>query len=179
LSVPAPRHIAIAAGANLGDPAGSIRNAFAALTRSALIVDAKLSPLYRTAPVRVRSGGPDPGGEYVNAAIVAESAASPEALLALLHDVELRGGRDRDKGSPHGAPRPIDLDLLLVGDAVLSTPGLTLPHPRMHERAFVLVPLADLAPSLAVPGAGGGATVAQLLARLGPLAPDAVRRIEP
>ncbi|MDP1661566.1 MAG: 2-amino-4-hydroxy-6-hydroxymethyldihydropteridine diphosphokinase, partial [Phycisphaerales bacterium] len=85
--------------------------------------------------------------------------------------------------SPHGAPRPIDLDLLLVRDVAINTPELTLPHPRMHERAFVLVPLADVAPGLHVPGTGGPGqpplTVAQLLARLGPLGAGAVRRIDP
>lgn len=171
-----PRPVAIAAGSNLGDAAASIRAAFADLDRSPLLEHARLSPLYRTAPVRVSRDGPDPGGDYANAAIVAESSASPEDLLALLHQVERAGGRER-ASSPHGAPRPLDLDLLIVGELMIDTPDLVLPHPRMHQRAFVLVPLADVAPDLRVPGQG--ATVAQLLARLGPLDARAVRRIEP
>jgi len=173
------RTISIAAGANQGDAVASVRSAFAALARSALISGARLSPLYRTAPVRVGAQGPDPGGDYVNAAIVAESSASPEALLALLHEIEQRGGRNR-AGSPHGAPRPIDLDLLTVADLTVQSAALTLPHPRMRERAFVLAPLADIAPDLVVPGVGGPSlTVAELLHRLGPLDAGQVRRIEP
>jgi len=174
------RHIAVAAGANLGDSAGAVRRAFAAVAASPLVRDARLSPLYRTAPVRVSAGAPDPGGEYVNAAIVAESAADPVELLAMLQGVERGLGRDR-ASSPHGAPRPIDLDLLLVGREERATAELTLPHPRMHERAFVLVPLADVAPDAAVPlGKGKGVrTVAQLLADLGPTAAGAARRIDP
>lgn len=169
------RTIAIAAGSNLGDAAASIRRAFAALAASPLIQSARLSPLYQTEPVRVAPDGPDPGGAYVNAAIIAESSATPHRLLDLLHQIERQGGRDRAR-SPHGAPRPIDLDLLLVEGVVLNSPELTLPHPRMHERAFVLAPLADIAPDMHVPGQG--ATVAELLARLGPLDDRAVRRID-
>jgi 2-amino-4-hydroxy-6-hydroxymethyldihydropteridine diphosphokinase len=175
---PASRTIALAAGSNLGDAAASIRRAFDALRTSPHIRAPRLSPLYRTAAVRVTPTGPDPGGEFVNAAVVAESSASPQELLALLHEIERRGGRDRAV-SLHGGPRPLDLDLLMVGDLTLATPELTLPHPRMHERAFVLVPLADVAPNLVVPGSGWGRTVAELLARLGPLDAGAVRRIEP
>lgn len=175
---PLARQIAIAAGSNLGDAAASIRAAFSALAASPLIRNPKLSPLYRTAPVRVSPEGPDPGGEYINAAIFAESSSTPQELLTLLHEVERRGGRDRGV-SPHGGPRLLDLDLLLVGDTVIATPELTLPHPRMHQRAFVLVPLADVAPGLVVPGSGCGRTVGELLAMLGPLDAGLVRRIAP
>jgi len=175
---PSSRRIAIAAGSNLGNAAASVRRAFDALSKSPLIHAPRLSPLYQTEPVRVSPDGPDPGGAYVNAAIVATSFATPQQLLELLQQIERQGGRDRAVGaSPHGAPRPIDLDLLLVGDLTLDTPELTLPHPRMHRRAFVLVPLADIAPDLQVPGQS--ATVAQLLARLGPLDARAVRKITP
>lgn len=176
--MPAPsegptRPVALAAGANLGDAAGAVRAAFDELRRSPLLRCARLSRLYRTAPVRVSADAPDPGGEYINAAIVAESSAAPAELLALLHRVERTGGRDRERTSPHGGPRPIDLDLLLVGGVTLHTPELTLPHPRMRQRAFVLVPLADVAPDLPVPGTGK--TVVQLLAELGPVDAAAVR----
>jgi 2-amino-4-hydroxy-6-hydroxymethyldihydropteridine diphosphokinase len=172
-----PRPVAVAAGGNLGDPAAAIREAFAALSQSALLTNLRLSSLYRTAPVRVSADAPDPGGAYVNAAIVAESSASPRTLLALLHRLELRLGRSRVPGaSPHGAPRPIDLDLLVVGDLMLTEPELTLPHPRMHQRAFVLVPLAEIAPDLLVPGTNK--TVAELLAALGPIDAAAVSRLD-
>lgn len=183
--MPAPaqtRSVAIAAGANTGNAAANIRAAFAALAASPDLSHTRLSSLYSTAPVRVTPGGPDPGGTYTNAVITATSSADPFQLLSLLHRVEREGGRDRTH-SPHGAPRPIDLDLILVGDLTFNTADLTLPHPRMHERAFVLAPLADVAPDWPVPGSGGAGlpplTVAQLLARLGPLDAGAVRRIDP
>ncbi|MFT3686076.1 MAG: 2-amino-4-hydroxy-6-hydroxymethyldihydropteridine diphosphokinase [Phycisphaerales bacterium] len=171
-----PRSVAIAVGGNLGDVAIAIHAALERLRRSVLLSDVRLSSLYRTAPVRVSADAPDPGGAYINAAIAAESAASPHALLALLHDVERDLGRSREDGAnPHGAPRPIDLDLLVVGDVTLNQPELSLPHPRMHQRAFVLVPLAEIAPGLRVPGTGK--TVAQLLAALGPIDSNAVQKL--
>lgn len=176
------QRVAIAAGANVGDAAASVRAAFDEIMASGIVENPRLSPLYRTAPVRVSTNGPDPGGPYVNATIVGESSADPENLLAILHEIERGAGRDR-AGNPHGGPRPLDLDLLLVGKTIMATATLTLPHPRLHERAFVLVPLADIAPDLPVPGTGGPGqpplTVAQLLARLGPLDVGAVRRIDP
>ena len=79
---------------------------------------------------------------------------APQALLDGLLAIERRFGRERAATDARWGPRVLDLDLLLHGDAVLDTPGLTLPHPRLHERAFVLVPLAEIAPALLVPGAG-------------------------
>lgn len=167
--------MAVAAGGNTGDAAGTIRGAAAALARSGLLRAVRLSALYRTAPVRVSADAPDPGGDYINAAVVAESAGSPAEILSLLHAVERAFGRDRSR-CPHGAPRPIDLDLLVVGDLTVQQPALTLPHPRMHQRAFVLAPLAELAPDLPVPGTGR--TVAELLADLGPIDGAIVRRCD-
>ena len=103
------------------------------------------SPLYRSAPVD--AGGPD----YLNAVAQLETELDAASLLAQLQAVEQAHGRER---SYRNAPRTLDLDLLLFGDALIDTPALSVPHPRLHERAFVLRPHADLAPALVVPGQG-------------------------
>jgi 2-amino-4-hydroxy-6-hydroxymethyldihydropteridine diphosphokinase len=133
-------------GANLDDPARHVRGALdelAALPRTRLL---RRSSLYRSAPV-----GYAAQPEFVNAVAALETALDPEALLAELQAIEARHGRRR---SFRDAPRTLDLDLLLYDDAVRSTAALTLPHPRMHERAFVLAPLVEIAPEVAVPGRG-------------------------
>lgn len=116
-----------------------------------------VSPLYRTAPV---SDLPQP--DYLNAAAAGWTARAPREILAFGQELERRAGRR--PGGPRNAPRPLDVDLLVHGDAVVELPDLTLPHPRLAERAFVLVPLAAIAPDVPVPPAG--TTVAELLARL-------------
>ncbi len=136
----------IALGANLGDPAATIRAAFEALDS---LPDSRLlasSALYRTAPVGITEQP-----EFVNAAARIETGLAPEALLDALLDIEHRFGRIR---AERNGPRTLDLDVLLYDDLVLDSPRLTLPHPRLHLRAFVLYPLADLAPDLALPGRG-------------------------
>lgn len=143
-------------GANLGDAPGHVA---AACEELACVPDSRLlarSRLYRSAPV-----GPQPQPEYVNAVAAIATALAPTELLAELQAIEARHGRVR---GPRWGPRTLDLDLLLYDDAVIATPELTVPHPRIAERAFVLVPLAEIAPGLEVPGAGA---VAKLLARLG------------
>lgn len=136
----------IALGANLGDAALSLREALAAV---AALPDTRVtatSAFYRTAPVGLAEQ-PD----FVNAATRLETALPPEALLAHLLDIEDRFGRVRQQAN---GPRTLDLDVLLYDDLVLDTPRLTLPHPRMHLRAFVLWPLADISPELDIPGRG-------------------------
>ncbi len=136
----------IALGANLGDPAATIRAAFEALDslpESRLLAS---SALYRTAPVGITEQP-----EFVNAAARIETGLAPEVLLDALLDIEHRFGRIR---AERNGPRTLDLDVLLYDDLVLDSPRLTLPHPRLHLRAFVLYPLADLAPDLALPGRG-------------------------
>jgi len=137
----------VAFGANLGDP-------LAALDYAAQAIDAlpdtrivARSACYRSAPLGVPNTQPD----YINAALALDTALGPQALLDALLAIETAGGRTRE--TPR-APRPIDLDLLLHGNAILATPTLTLPHPRLHERAFVLLPLAEIAPDLVIPGIG-------------------------
>lgn len=119
------------------------------------------SDFIQTAPV-----GPIPQDQYLNAAAILETTLTPEALLARLLDIERTRGRDRAREGRWG-PRTLDLDLLLFDDLIVDQPGLTIPHPRLTERAFVLIPLAQIAPSWIVPGeAASGRSVAQLLAAL-------------
>jgi 2-amino-4-hydroxy-6-hydroxymethyldihydropteridine diphosphokinase len=106
--------------------------------------------------------GPVEQPSYLNGVVALDTGLGPDALLAGLLAIERSLGRDRDREIRWG-PRRIDLDLLLVDDLVVSTPALELPHPRLHERRFVLEPLAELEPGLLVPGRG---SVSELLAAL-------------
>jgi 2-amino-4-hydroxy-6-hydroxymethyldihydropteridine diphosphokinase len=135
----------IGLGANLGDARAAIEAAvgeIAALPRTGLVAR---SSIYRSEPVA--ASGPD----FLNAVVAVRTGLAPEALLDHLQAIETRHGRERPY---RNAPRTLDLDLLLHGDTVCSTARLVLPHPRMHERAFVLVPLAEIAPELRIPGRG-------------------------
>jgi len=138
---------AIALGSNLpstfGSPTDNLREA---LHRLASLGNVKaISSFHTTAPV-----GYLDQPEFVNAAALLETTLSPLELLHGLLAIEHAMGRDRTSAPPKG-PRIIDLDLLLYGDAVLTTPELTLPHPAMHQRAFVLAPLAEIAPTMIHP----------------------------
>lgn len=142
----------IGLGANLGDARATLDAAVAAL---AALPETRLlacSSLYRSAPID--ASGPN----FVNAVARIETLLDAEELLAQLLAIERRHGRERPY---RNAPRTLDLDLLLYGQARIESPALTVPHPRLHARAFVLAPLAELAPDLHVPGRG---TVAALLA---------------
>ena len=114
------------------------------------------SSLYRAAP----TGEPDQP-DFVNAVAVLDTALSPRELLRELLTLEARHGRVRSKPN---APRTLDLDLLLLGSQVISEPGLEVPHPRMHQRAFVLVPLVEVTPEALIPGHGSAAELAAQLA---------------
>ncbi len=143
----------VALGSNLGNPVQTIEDAIDAMAalRGSLLM--AISSLYRTAPVGLKHQ-PD----FINAVVALDTRLGPRELLEELFALEARFGRER---SVKNAPRTLDLDLLLHGDAIINHPALTLPHPRMHERAFVLAPLAEIAPSLVIPGRG---PVAALLA---------------
>lgn len=139
----------IGLGSNLGHPRRQLARAarmLARLPRTRLVA---LSPNYATAPMGVSSPQPD----YVNAVARIETALSPRELLARLHAIERKHRRTRLPGE-RNAPRTLDLDLLLFGRRRMRVRDLTLPHPRMHERAFALRPLSDVAPSINVPGRG-------------------------
>jgi len=127
-------------GSNLEDPEQQVKNAFAELDRLPHTRVVRRSSLYRSAPV-----GYDAQPDFINAVVQLETGLAAERLLAELQALEARHGRAR---SFPNAPRTLDLDLLLFGDARRSSPELTLPHPRMHERAFVLRPLLEIAPQL-------------------------------
>ena len=129
----------ISLGANLGNPKEALVAALNELQGSQGIQSLKASSFYSTSPVD--SSGPD----YVNAAAVVETTLLPEGLLELLQKIELEHGRVRPAGV-HNAPRTLDLDLLAYEGEVRSTKVLTIPHPRMNERLFVLVPLAEIEP---------------------------------
>ena len=154
----------IGLGANLGDAQATLQ---AALQAMACMPGSRLlgvSSFYRSAPVDAT--GPD----FTNAVAVLHTTLAPLALLEALQAIEQQFGRQR----PYlNAPRTLDLDLLLLDDQVLCSTRLTLPHPRLHQRAFVLQPLLELAPALLAPGLGAladhlPATAGQPLQRLGP-----------
>ena len=137
----------IAIGANLGHAQHSVQQAMRALDELSLTRVLTCSSLYRTAPLASDPSRPTstPGPNYINAvAAVATSLTAPELLLHL-QALELAGGRER---SYRDAPRTLDLDILLFGSAQMDSAQLVIPHPRMVQRAFVLVPLAEIAPSL-------------------------------
>ena len=155
MSSPPRQQAAIALGANLGDCRATLEGALAALEASPGVRLLARSHWYRSAPV----GPPQP--DYLNGCALLAVALEPEALLERLLATERRFGRVRGE---RWGPRSLDLDLLLMGDRRLSTPRLTLPHPRLRERAFVLVPLAEIAPAWIDPISGR--SVAALAAAL-------------
>lgn len=131
----------IALGANLGDAAQAVRDAIQAINALPQIQVTKQSSLYRTAAQESDASSPD----YINAVIEVLSTQPAYSLLEQLQKIEQKAGRERPY---HNAPRTLDLDILLYGDAQIQTETLTIPHPRMWLRAFVLVPLAEIAPGL-------------------------------
>lgn len=154
----------IGMGSNLGDRGGTLALAadrLAGLPRTTLVA---LATPIETEAVAPSDAGVDPGGPYLNAAAVLRTALPARELLDAMLAIERDLGRDRSAGAPRWGPRTIDLDLLLYGESVIDEPGLVVPHPRMRDRAFVLVPLAQVAPDVRVPPRGE--RVADLLAAL-------------
>lgn len=154
--------VVLALGSNLGDRMAALQGALDALATPATLRLLDVSPVYETAPV----GGPEQD-DYLNAVAVAETVLSPQALLARVHDVEKEFHRVRDV---RWGPRTLDVDIIDYAALVRTDPQLTLPHPRAHERAFVLRPWADIDPDATIPGRGA---VRDLLANV---ADQAVRR---
>jgi dihydroneopterin aldolase / 2-amino-4-hydroxy-6-hydroxymethyldihydropteridine diphosphokinase len=156
--------VVLALGANLGDPAAALSRAVDLLADAAGFEVEAVSPLARTEPV----GGPEQPA-YLNAVVLARTVLTPQSVLALAHDVERAAGRER---LVRWGPRTLDVDLIQYGaapDTALSAdPELTLPHPRAHERAFVLWPWAQAEPSAVLVLADGTeARVAELAAAAG------------
>ena len=136
----------IGLGTNLGDRRANIQAALKKLDNPPIMKVVQVSSVYETAPVGVTDQA-----DFYNLAIAVETTLGPRELLDTLLHLENQMGRVR---TLHWGPRVIDLDLLLYGDAQITLPGLTVPHPRLRERAFVLVPLAEIAPELALPEDG-------------------------
>ena len=147
----------VGVGAHLGAREATIRRASEQLAAPPGVDVVGVSALRETEP-----WGPVEQPPYLNGAVALETDLEPRELLDVLLGVERRMGRDRATEVRWG-PRTLDLDLLVLGDLVRDEPGLTVPHPRLHERRFALEPLADIEPALVVPGRG---TVAELLAAL-------------
>jgi 2-amino-4-hydroxy-6-hydroxymethyldihydropteridine diphosphokinase len=133
-------------GSNLQDPVRQVREGLAELDQLPHTRVVKQSSLYRTAPV-----GHTAQPEFINAVAQLETGLPAERLLAELQGIEQRHARERSFAN---APRTLDLDILLFGTARVARPELQIPHPRMHERAFVLKPLVEIAPDVSIPGRG-------------------------
>lgn len=158
-----PNDVFIALGSNLADPASQVIEAFDAIAALPETELSSRSSLYLSTPVGY-ADQPD----FINAVIRIKTRLSPRRLLAALLDLEQRRGRER---TFRNAPRVIDLDILLYNELTQDDSELTLPHPRMHERAFVLMPLLEIAPEITIPGHGSALrcmekTTAQLLLRV-------------
>ncbi|MBW1886409.1 MAG: 2-amino-4-hydroxy-6-hydroxymethyldihydropteridine diphosphokinase [Deltaproteobacteria bacterium] len=139
----------IGLGSNLGDRDANLRLALGLLAELPGVRVEAISRVYESAAV-----GPGDQGPYLNAAVELSCEQTPQALLAALLEIELRAGRDRGADIERWAARTLDLDLLFYADACIDQPGLSVPHPRLDERSFVLEPLCDLAPELVHPRKG-------------------------
>jgi 2-amino-4-hydroxy-6-hydroxymethyldihydropteridine diphosphokinase len=152
-------------GSNLEDPGAQVRRALGELAEIPVTRVTAHSPLYKSPPL-----GPSDQPDYINAVAALDTGLAALELLAALCDIEQRHGRKRD--GVRWGPRSLDLDLLLYGDVVMDTPELTLPHPGLPERAFVLYPLFDVAPQLAVPGRGTVRELRELISGAPPVRLD-------
>lgn len=139
----------LALGSNLGDRAATLARAVLALDDMPGTKVMATAGLHETKPV----GGPPGQGDYLNSACAVETDLEPQPFLVEIHRIERRLGRRREEEERWG-PRHIDIDIIFWGDMLLDGPELTVPHPRMHERAFVLRPLADIAPDYRHPKLG-------------------------
>lgn len=161
-----PERVYIGLGGNLGDVPSTLNQAIARISALPGVVYVAHSGFYRTPPW----GGVEQP-DYINAVLELDTGLEPQELLELLLDIERQHGRERS-GGPRWGPRTLDCDILLYADRSVHTESLTIPHPRMTQRAFVLVPLAELNARLTIPGEG---PLRSLLERL---PPQPIRLIE-
>ena len=145
----------IGIGSNLGDRIAYLRTAIESMRDLGEVIG--ISSVYETEPFRVDETQP----KYLNMTIAVQTELSPELLLPRLLDIERRNGRVRNQPNES---RTLDIDLLILGDELRNRPELALPHPRMHDRAFVMLPLAEIAPNLVHPNTGS--TASEIAARL-------------
>lgn len=155
--IPQPTRAFVGLGGNIGDVETTLTEAMWAIDSLPQTSVRSQSKLYRSPP-----WGFTEQPEFLNAVVEIQTRLAPRVLLNFLLDVETRFGRDRSTGEKWG-PRELDLDLLVFGEEVIDEPGMHLPHPHLHERAFVLLPLAEIAPKLEIPGMG---RVSDLLAAI-------------
>lgn len=149
-------------GSNVGDRAANLQFGLDGLaTRAGRVV--AISPVYETEPV----GGP-PQDDYLNAVVAVETERSARELLGIAKALEAEAGREPPAPEGRWGPRPLDIDVLMVGDERVEEPDLVVPHPRIHQRAFVLAPLADVAPDLVVAPTAGWQGVRRLPLQLRP-----------
>jgi 2-amino-4-hydroxy-6-hydroxymethyldihydropteridine diphosphokinase len=149
----APVRAFVALGGNLGDVAATFTGALAAMDELPGTAVRARSSLYRNPPLAAAGVDADAQPDYLNAVAMLDTTLDAGALLESMLSIERRFGRARIPGERWG-PRTLDLDLLVYGEECIDAPGLCVPHPALHERAFVLVPLAQIAPGLAIPGRG-------------------------
>jgi 2-amino-4-hydroxy-6-hydroxymethyldihydropteridine diphosphokinase len=144
----------VALGSNLGDRGALLAFGLASLEQIPGLRVVAASRIYETDPV-----GPGPQRAYLNAVVRARATLAPRELLQRMLSIEVEAGRTRDEDAGDWLPRTLDLDLLAYGDQRVNEPGLEIPHPRLHLRAFVLEPLCELAPDLTLPGVEGSVAV--------------------
>jgi 2-amino-4-hydroxy-6-hydroxymethyldihydropteridine diphosphokinase len=144
----------VALGSNLGDRGALLAFGLASLEQIPGLRVVAASRIYETDPV-----GPGPQGAYLNAVVRARATLAPRELLQRMLSIEMEAGRTRDEDAGDWLPRTLDLDLLAYGDQRVNEPGLEIPHPRLHLRAFVLEPLCELAPDLTLSGLEGSVAV--------------------
>lgn len=160
----------LALGSNLGDRLGNLQKA-RELLRPLASGDLASAPVYESDPLDCPPDSPP----FLNTVISFESEASPEEMLATSQSIEAKMGRESEKTRLRNAPRPIDIDLLLIANTVLNSPALTIPHPRLHERLFVLHPLRELAPALVPPTHANPVSILLELCSSGELPPQVHR----
>jgi 2-amino-4-hydroxy-6-hydroxymethyldihydropteridine diphosphokinase len=157
------RRVVISIGSNLGERRTNLQGALDSLADTPEVWVTSVSPVYETAPV----DAPADSRDYLNAVVLLDTTLSARTLLERAHAIEAAYGRERDLENEKNAPRTLDVDLIVVGDRRADEEDLQLPHPRAHERAFVLVPWLDLEPEAELPDAGPVAELAEKTGRDG------------